>query len=169
VLVVGIAIVLIGSWWDRRLRRHRVVAVFLGICLALGPGLIVNAIFKKNLGRPRPYQVTRYGGEFEYKAVWQPALHLEECSFPCGDASIGFLFALPAFLVARRNRLAGWSWLAFGGALGLGIGLSRVAAGAHWPSDVLWSAGFVFLTGYLTSLVMFRSRGGRKARSPGNG
>lgn len=41
------------SYW-----RHQ--GIFLVLLLALGPGLLVNAIFKDHWGRPRPREITQF-------------------------------------------------------------------------------------------------------------
>lgn len=72
------------------------------------------------------------------------AMFLEtSSSFPSGHTIFVFAFATVAYFY---NKKIGW-WF---GILGLVIGLFRVAAGVHWPSDVL---GSVFL-GILTGLII---------------
>jgi membrane-associated PAP2 superfamily phosphatase len=144
-----IVVVLLGSVWIERLRAQRVVAGFMLVCLALGPGLIVNLVFKDNFGRPRPFDVERYGGSMPYMPLWEPSSTLPGYSFPSGDASVGFYCGLPAFVIWRRNRRLAWRFVALGLVLGSAIGLGRIAWGAHWVSDVVWSAGFIYITGLI--------------------
>jgi len=158
-VVVYFAVAMIGSRWSTRLRSQRIAASFLLVSMALGPGLVVNTIFKGHFGRPRPSEVTRYGGAQEYRRVWQWGPRVGQ-SFPSGDASIGFYFGVPAFLVWRRRPQAGRGFLVLGLVMGAVFGLSRIAQGAHWTSDVVWSAGFVYLTGYLTG-ELFHAAGKR--------
>jgi hypothetical protein len=63
-------------------------------------------------------------------------------SFPCGDAAVGF--ALGAFGCVLRRRRPAAARIAVAAAVlaGLAIGTARIAAGAHFLSDVLW-AGFL--------------------------
>jgi membrane-associated PAP2 superfamily phosphatase len=160
-VVLYFAVAMIGARWSRGLASQRVVASFLLVSMALGPGLIVNTIFKGHFGRPRPSEVTRYGGEQEYRRVWEWGARVGQ-SFPSGDASIGFYFGVPAFLVWKRNPRAGRRFLLVGLLVGAVFGLSRIAQGAHWTSDVLWSAGFVYLGGYVTGEIF--DRAGRRFR-----
>jgi membrane-associated PAP2 superfamily phosphatase len=51
------------------------------------------------------------------------------------------------FLAERRRRLAR-AFLLLGVAFGLSIGVERMARGAHFLSDVVWSGGIVCLVGY---------------------
>jgi len=158
-VVLYFAVAMIGSRWSTTLRSRRIAASFLLVSMALGPGLVVNTIFKGHFGRPRPSEVTRYGGPYEYRRVWEWGPRVGQ-SFPSGDASIGFYFGVPAFLVWRRRPRAGRGFLVLGLLMGAVFGLSRIAQGAHWTSDVLWSAGFVYLTGYLTG-ELFHAAGKR--------
>jgi membrane-associated PAP2 superfamily phosphatase len=144
-----IVVVFLGSVWIEKLRAQRLVAGFMLVCLALGPGLIVNTVFKDNFGRPRPFDVERYGGSMPYMPLWEPSPQLPGYSFPSGDASVGFYCGLPAFMIWRRNRKLAWRFVVLGLVLGSAIGLGRVAWGAHWVSDVIWSAGFIYITGLI--------------------
>jgi membrane-associated PAP2 superfamily phosphatase len=149
-------IVLLGSPWLARLRGHRPAAAFLLIALALGPGLIVNVIFKGQFGRPRPFQTDRYDGEYAYQRVLVPSFIDGAESFPSGDVAVAAFVALPAFVLWRRRRRLAWRFLAAGLASWAVVSFSRIAMGAHWGSDVLWSAGFVYLSGYLLYWLFFR-------------
>lgn len=164
-VIAYFAVAMIGSRWSVRLRSQRVAASFLLVAMALGPGLVVNTVFKGHFGRPRPSEVTRYGGAQEYRRVWEWGPRVGQ-SFPSGDASIGFFFGVPAFLVWRRRPRVGHRFLALGLLMGAIFGLSRIVQGAHWTSDVLWSAGFVYLAGYLTG-ELFHAAGQRfRDRAP---
>ena len=115
--------------------RH---VVFLSLSLAIGPGLIVNGLLKPYSGRPRPSEVTEFGGALAFR----PAFDFRggcpgDCSFVSGDASMGFDFVSLALLLRRRRRLAVLGAVA----LGAGIGMARLMAGAHFVSDVVF-AGF---------------------------
>lgn len=58
-LVVAIVVVsaVLLAW-----PRQRRAAIFLLISLALGPGLLVNTVFKDHWGRARPSQIVEFGG-----------------------------------------------------------------------------------------------------------
>jgi membrane-associated PAP2 superfamily phosphatase len=121
--------------------------LFLAALLALGPGLIVNGIFKPYLCRPRPHQVTDFGGQQTFVAAWGMGTSVEGKSFPCGHASMGFYLMAPAFLLYRRHRRLAIGFVLLGLVCGTAIGLARIADGDHFPSDVLWAAGMVYLSG----------------------
>jgi lipid A 4'-phosphatase len=130
----GLAVGLVrgrGAW------RWR--SIFLLLSVALGPGLIVNAIFKDHWNRPRPRDIVEFGGPLHYRPAPLPGGE-GGSSFPCGHCSVGFLYAA-GWWVWKRHRPA-WAWgsLAAGLAAGFALGLGRMAAGGHFLSDVIWSA-----------------------------
>ena len=122
--------------------------IYLILALAIGPGLVVNTIFKDNWGRARPHQTNNFGGENPFTPPFIIADNCERnCSFVSGDPSVGFyLFAL---YFAFRKRIFAYS------ALGLGIlfGGTRIVQGAHFFSDVIFSGVFTFTTCYLLWLA----------------
>jgi lipid A 4'-phosphatase len=125
--------------------------LFLFLGLLLGAGLVANGIFKDHWGRARPREVTEFGGTVQFSPALIPADQCRHnCSFVAGDAAFGFF--LPAFAYvappARRRRV-------FWGGMGMGVlfGLARLAAGAHFLSDVIFAA--VFMQGVLAALYRF--------------
>jgi lipid A 4'-phosphatase len=128
---------------DDTARKNGVIIL---LCLALGPGLMVNSIFKSHWGRPRPYQVLRDGQT--YKAIWQPQFNKpNNNSFPSGHASIGFFLGVP-FLVAQRRKKA----IIIGLSAGLFIGLVRVLQGGHYVSDIVLCGFLIYI---VSELVIF--------------
>lgn len=121
------------------LRRWR-IALTLAIALGLGPGLLVNAVFKDHWGRARPAQVTEFGGALKYSPPLVKADQCgRNCSFPAGHPSMPFLgFALAAGFAGRRRRQI----IVAAAALGALSGLGRMMQGGHFFSDVLFS-GFI--------------------------
>jgi lipid A 4'-phosphatase len=122
------------------------VIIFLLFTLGIGPGLVVNTILKDHCGRARPFQVSEFGGNRQFT----PAFVISDqcktnCSFVSGDASLGY-FGLAFFFVARRRKIFITSSGVFAGTL---IGLVRMAQGAHFLSDVIFSGVFTFLAGWL--------------------
>jgi membrane-associated PAP2 superfamily phosphatase len=72
-------------------------------------------------------------------------------SFASGHAAMGFYLLVPYFLLRRRAPARAAALLVVGLAFGTLVGLARMVQGAHFPSDVLWALGFV----YLTALALF--------------
>jgi membrane-associated PAP2 superfamily phosphatase len=112
-------------------------AIFVILSMLLGPGLLVNAVFKDHWDRPRPRDVIELGGSLHYAPA--PLRGEGGKSFPCGHCSVGFLYAVGAWLWRRRLRWAIAS-AATGLSLGTAMGVGRMAAGGHFPSDIAWSA-----------------------------
>ncbi len=145
-------VVALGSIWKKAWRRWTRMAVCWILVMVLGPGLIVNAVFKDWYGRPRPNKVVEYGGQETFRPVWvvgeTPG---KGKSFPCGHASIGFYFMAGYFCWWRKNRRRARRWLATGLTVGIIVGLARMAGGAHWFSDVVWAGTFVYFISYLSA------------------
>jgi membrane-associated PAP2 superfamily phosphatase len=117
--------------------------------LAVGPGLLVNASLKEHYGRPRPRQVTEFGGSKQFHPLGEPTWDGQGKSFPSGHASMGFFWFAPAIYFWPRCRRAARGLVGLALIHGGLIGFARMAQGAHWPSDVLWSAGIVYLSAWL--------------------
>jgi len=137
-LLIGVLWLLIGH--VRSQESWRKNGIFLIFCIVIGPGLIVNAVFKDHWDRPRPREVVQFGGALHYTpAPWRGE---GGSSFPCGHCSVGFLYAGGWWIWKRRRP--GWARasLALGLLVGSSLGLGRMAAGGHFLSDVVWSALF---------------------------
>jgi membrane-associated PAP2 superfamily phosphatase len=115
--------------------------------MALGPGLIINAIFKDNWGRPRPRSIQELGGTHTYHRIWEKGVAGDGRSFPSGHASMGFFLMTPFFVLRKNARRWANAFLTFGIAYGVLIGLGRMIQGGHFASDVLWAWGFVYFCG----------------------
>jgi lipid A 4'-phosphatase len=105
---------------------------YLFLVLILGAGLFVNAGLKDHFGRARPRDVAEFGGSRQFTPAFALSNECRKnCSFSSGDAAAAFFFL--ALAVASRRRRAMWV-----AALGFGVlvSLSRLAAGAHFLSDV---------------------------------
>lgn len=144
VLSAASLVALFGSWIWPGWRNRRRGAALVVLTLLIAPGLLINALGKDYWGRPRPRDVLVFQGQQEFRRIHQPAGPGRGESFPCGHASVGFLFA-SLYFVARRRELR---WAALGTGLGYGalLGVARMAQGGHFASDVIWSGGLTYLT-----------------------
>ncbi len=153
-LTIAALVIITLSYWREHYLQMRKPALLLVLVVIVGPGLLVNLIFKDHYGRPRPREITEFGGTEKFCYVWQ--MGRDGKSFPCGHCSMGFYLAVPfLFLRTRREqwaRAAAYASLAVGIGFGIVLGLSRIRAGAHFASDVFWSAGFV----WLSSLALYQ-------------
>ncbi|MBT2559211.1 phosphatase PAP2 family protein [Hymenobacter sp. ISL-91] len=108
--------------------------------LAVGGAMALNITAKLLFGRTRP-------------ALWESIAPEEFYSFPSGHAmGSAALATAVAFLVWRTS----WRWpaVALGTLFALGVGISRLYLGVHFPSDVL--AGWFCSVGWVASLhVLF--------------
>jgi lipid A 4'-phosphatase len=152
--VGGLLVWVVSFFWDR-LRSWRDPGLFLALVLAIGPGLIVNGIFKTYWGRPRPHDTIPFGGDKEYLLIFQRGSEQDATSFSCGHASMGFYLMAPAFIFYRRSPRLAAAVLCLGLFAGFTIGMARIVQGSHFASDVIWSGGFVYFTGLVLS-ALFR-------------
>ncbi|MFA5983447.1 MAG: phosphatase PAP2 family protein [Methylococcaceae bacterium] len=126
------------------LMPYKKPALYILLVIVLGPGLMINLIFKDHWGRPRPVHITDFGGQYQYIPPLQIG-HTPEKSFPCGHCSVGYLLFTLYFLSSKRKALY------FGIALGLAmvLAITRMSAGGHFVSDILWSGYLVFFVAWL--------------------
>ncbi|MFI4874649.1 MAG: phosphatase PAP2 family protein, partial [Blastopirellula sp. JB062] len=149
VLGIGACLVLVVGLWSSALAKRRQAAGLLLCVVLAGPLILVNGVLKPGMSRPRPCQLATFGGgnpQVVYVAPWQASSAVGK-SFPSGHASMGFLWMAPAFLYWRRNYWASAAWLTIGVVLGLAVGYFRMAVGAHFVSDIVWSGGIVYFSG----------------------
>ena len=150
----GLVAWVVSFFWGR-LRLWRDPGLFLGLMLIIGPGVIVNGVFKPYWGRPRPYNTIPFGGDREFLPIFQKGWDDDYASFPCGHASMGFYLMAPAFVFYRRRPRLAAAFLCLGLIAGFTIGTARIVEGSHFASDVIWAGGFVYFTGLALS-ALFR-------------
>lgn len=136
IALVSIAVLLgspiawaVAHWLQRNVLKR--IAICILVAGLLGPGLVVNGIFKEYWGRPRPVQVEQYGGEASYVQPFRPNFGFKGYSFPSGHAAMGFFTTIFALIFRRR-----WLWVVTVG-YAVAVSLGRIAAGGHFLSDVL--------------------------------
>jgi len=141
-LVVSLA-ALVG-WFAGKVRRN--LAVWRPYCLlvvlttVICSGILVNAVLKQYWGRPRPDQVTIFGGQWTYRDVHAPGIPGQGGSFPCGHCAMGFTL-VSLFGLYRRSRLLAIAGGGSGLVLGSALSATRIVQGAHFLTDTLWSLG----------------------------
>ena len=113
------------------LAAKRRIALF--VVVAVCSGLLLSSLFKSAFDRPRPDLVPHQ--TYVYTA-----------SFPSGHSMMSALTYLTlGTLLARmhKRRAIKIYFLGLAILLTLGIGVSRIYLGVHWPTDVLagWAAG----------------------------
>lgn len=141
-LVVG-GLAALAASLTRAARHWRRPAVLLLLSVAIGPGLLANALLKDHWRHPRPRDLTEFGGTLHY--VPAPLVGSEGgAAFPCGHCTVGFLYGAGWWIWKRRRPRLAAACLATGLVLGALLGVGRMAAGAHFLSDILWSALLAF-------------------------
>lgn len=130
----------------KRQKMLQLMLAFVVLAGTLGPGVVVNLVFKDQWQRARPYQVEIFGGpqKFTRAAVMTDQCD-NNCSFVSGHVACGVFMASLA-LVHRRRKVA---WTLAGTGAGLLIGFSRMSDSAHWLSDVLWAFPITLGTSWL--------------------
>lgn len=146
----------VGLWLYNRFTARNVLAfngkklAYVLLVLAIGSGLIVNAVLKENWGRARPNEIVQFGGAKSFSPAFVPVQGQVGNSFSCGHASGAF--ALLAFAwIARRRRF--WTGVVLG--YGLLVGIARMAAGGHFISDVAVSLFIMYITTAVLYEIMF--------------
>lgn len=148
------------SFFKPALKEWRRSGVFLALFLALGPGLLVNTVFKDGWGRPRPREIVQFGGKKQFLHPWQKGISGQGRSFPSGHASAAFFLMAPFFIYRRRRPRLARNWLIGGIIFGVFMSIARITQGGHFLSDNLWAFGMVYLTGLLLSALMRLERTG---------
>lgn len=139
----------VGIVFSTKLRKHSGLFTVLFLTLVLGPGLIVNTIFKDNYGRPRPAQTVEFGGDLPSRGFFDANWGGEGKSFPSGHASVPLGFLALSFALMRRKKvtLAKQTMVAFG-VWYLAVSFARVSAGGHYFTDVIFAGYISFMTAW---------------------
>ncbi|MDR2871254.1 MAG: phosphatase PAP2 family protein [Xanthomonadaceae bacterium] len=122
--------------------RHRREALFTAAAL-IGSAML-NYGCKQFFQRPRP-------------VLWESIAPEISYSFPSGHSALSMALATTAMFLAWHTR---WRWpiLPIASTFVVGVGLSRLYLGVHYPSDVLagWCVALAWVTGMY--LMLFRWR-----------
>jgi len=130
--------------------------LFMIATLALGPGILANVVLKSHWGRPRPIDVTEFGGDQHFVPWWDPRGDCpDNCSFIAGEPSGAFWTMGPALLLPPAWRAGA---VAVALAFGAGLGAVRMYGGAHFFTDVVFAGVFMFLVAWLAHGFLYRWR-----------
>jgi lipid A 4'-phosphatase len=112
--------------------------------------------FKGWYGAPRPRDVQAFAGPTAFVPVFVPSQFCQtNCSFVSGHSAVGFaLISLGMFGIRRKRQF----WLVTGLVVGGLIGLTRIAQGGHFLSDVVFSLIAIWFSHLLIRTVWLRFR-----------
>lgn len=116
------------------LRRWQGALFIAGVLLS---GIALSTTLKHWVGRPRPQLVAHLD-------------HVSSQGFPSGHALNSTLFYMAAALMLARflrRRGERWALYAVATSLSLATGVSRIALGVHYPTDVI--AGWIISAAWL--------------------
>lgn len=147
------------SFVQKYWKMWRPACLVLILTMAVGEGFLVHAVLKDHWGRPRPKQVVEFGGMQEFRPYYKPNFFNQpepSKSFVCGHCGMGFFFLAFVLLGKRyQKKWLVWFGLIFGLGVGFTMGISRMAQGGHFLTDVLWSGMVIWLTAIVCDYLVF--------------
>ena len=123
--------------WPKALDLSNRFPIILAVLAAIVARFAVKNLIVFFYNRPRPFDILE---------VNQLVPHEGFASFPSGHAI--FFFTLATVLILYNRSLG---YFLFAGAILMGLG--RITAGLHWPSDILAGASLGILVGVLTFIL----------------
>lgn len=143
-ILLGLATLILFLWIFGEIRGKKwffgiddKICAFTVGSIILGPGIIVNIIFKTFWGRARPLEILEFGGSklFTPAYIMSDQCNLD-CSFMSGHTSVGFWVMSFALLAPQKYRKIS---VLFAILFGITVGISRIAQGKHFLSDVIFA------------------------------
>ena len=180
-IIIGLIGLITKKQW-KFLLRYGLYAFFSAV---IGPGVVVNFIFKDLWGRPRPRQTDLWPNSltaenYEWYALWKPVFEEDPSligqgkSFPSGHVALLAIYIIFFFMFMHPVLWANlfkkgkekskirifstfkWLGLIFSIIVGILTGFGRIVVGAHHASDVLWSFGMVYIVNAIFYYLIFQ-------------
>ncbi len=151
---------LLLSWRLPRLIAWRRTCLYIVLCMALSPAVVV--LLKVLIGRHCPWAIERYGGDVAWNRLFDMAPSALSDGkpgrgFPAAHASSGLGLLCFYFAAYARGLRRPWLWALPGLLLGLVFAFGQQARGAHFFSHNLWSLAVC----WGIALLVYRAFGGR--------
>ena len=149
IIIFAILIPLGAYIYNSKYKKHFLTItkrklLYIFLVLALAPGLIVNLFLKEGCERPRPKQIIEFGSKKEFYPAYTITNQGKD-SFSSGHVAAAFSLMGLAMLAKRRREF----WIKLTLIYGTGMMIARVAAGAHFFSDVLTSFFIVYISTHI--------------------
>jgi lipid A 4'-phosphatase len=164
ILTFGSLFLFLLSFCSPKYARYRGNAGYIFVSIFLGAVILVHGLGKDHIHRPRPKQVTEFGGEHAFRPFYAPKItyHLSKCkSFPCGHCTMGFCFFSLAYVFKKEKKRAyfiAFLWIAI--LNGFAIGFVRIAQGGHFFTDVIASGVIMWAASDILFKAFFSGRQG---------
>lgn len=141
---------LIGLFFKKiNMPFSRKECLFLLLCFAAAPTLLVNNVFKNHWGRARPAQIQQFGGHKTFTPAWVISSQCEKnCSFTSGETANIFCYLALIFVVRYKKLTASIVLI-----LGALMVIARIGEGGHFLSDTVLSG----LIDYLIIWLIYQS------------
>ena len=158
-LIISLTLYVIITW-NKDWKNYRKISGVIAILAVINPLLFVQ-ITKILCGRIRFRNLTIPGYTEFTPWFLPPGLSAGGRSFPSGHTAMGWMF-LPMLIAVKDCKsndplriltialVVGW---------GVFVGLSRIAVGAHYASDVLFSTGFASIITIVSYATLYKNRG----------
>jgi membrane-associated phospholipid phosphatase len=158
-LVISLICLVVVQIWllrfpDEIIQKYKPIAK-LAVLLVIIAGVATVWAFKIPWGRWTYSGMVKVGELALYTPWYLPQGYTGHFSFISGHTSMAFC-VLPVVLFFRKNTFqsfAAWALVLLWGFL---VSLSRVVIGAHFASDVLFSAGQTFLWFFILRKVLIK-------------
>jgi membrane-associated PAP2 superfamily phosphatase len=131
-------------------------------------GQVLTTQLKHFTALPRPYALNMFGGDSVYPTqFWAISRKAAGGALPSGHATAGYALLTLYFLGwAMHKPMLRWGGLCAGIACGLLFSAVRIAQGAHFLSQTLWSAVLMWLLASLLFYGVLARRGIALERLP---
>lgn len=157
VALVAILLAIALSFVITPIRAYRGDLIYV-LVTALIAVAIVN-ILKETTHVDCPWDLTRYGGDKLYAALWESVPTNQEPGrcFPAGHASGAYCWLGLFFFARRRFPARQWQMLTAVLATGLVFGVAQQLRGAHFVSHDVWTIFICWMIAALGRLALDRS------------